>query len=107
MEIERAFRKTALYFIILASRSKQVLSALEFFDKNFNLDDIDRDFQDEYRDFWGSILIDNINLLPQEKRKLISISFVEPQSSGTGFRFPADVLRYDIIALKSNSSKLN
>lgn len=96
MEIERIFRKKALYFIILASRSEQVLSAFEFFDKNFNLEDIAGDSHNAYRDFWGSVLINNINLLPQEKRKLVSISFVEPRSPETGFRFLGNILTYDI-----------
>ena len=63
---------------------------------------MDSDYHDEYRDSWASMLIENINLLPEEKRRLVSVSFIEPHSNVTGFRFPGDVLRYDIIACKSN-----
>ena len=101
MELERVFFKKALSFIILASKSEHVLSAFNFFDKNFCLDDIGKDeYKAEYRDYWASILIDNINLLPQEKRKLVSISFIEPLTSGTGFQLPGDALKYDIIGFK-------
>lgn len=107
LDIERMFRKKALSFIILASKSEYVLSAIEFFDKNFNLNDVDRGSHDDYRDYWASILIENINLLSQEKRNLVSISFVEPQSHEAGFRVLGDFLRYDIIAIKSTSSNFN
>lgn len=101
MELERLFFKKALSFIILASKSEHALSAFDFFDKNLCLDDIDKDeCKAEYRDYWASILIDNINLLPQEKKDLISISFVEPLTSGTGFQLPGDALKYDIIGFK-------
>lgn len=96
------FRKKAFCFLMLATKSDQVLSALEFFDKSFDLSDIDTQYHDNYRDFFASILIDNLNTIPQEKRKLISISFVEPQSSGSGFRLLGDIFKYDIIALKGS-----
>ena len=88
---------------MLATKSDQVLSALEFFDKSFDLSDIDKKYHDDCRDFWASILIDIINSMHQEKRKFISISFVEPQSFWTGFRLPGDGFRYDILALKGCS----
>jgi hypothetical protein len=95
---ERLFKKKALHFIIQASRSESILSALEFFNNHFTLVDMDKDTQDDYRDYWVSMVMDTITLLPHEKRKLLSASFVE---SVAGFRLPGDVLRYDIIAWKS------
>lgn len=101
MDTRRVFHKKSMQFIISASKSKSILSAFNFFHKNFNLKDIAKDSYDEYRDFWVSILMDNLNSLPPGRKELISISIVEPQTSGRGFILAGSKLRYDIIAFQT------
>ncbi|MBA2649665.1 MAG: hypothetical protein H0U75_08765 [Legionella sp.] len=98
-ELERHFLKTTLDFMISASKSEKTLSALEFFEKKIKLPDAGRDLYEAYRDLWCEKLLDTINVLAEEKRKLISLYFVE--APGNGFKLAGGVLRYDIIALKA------
>lgn len=104
MKLERIFTKKALYFIILASKSENIISAIDFFNKNFDLSDIPREDHQSYRDTWAAVLLDALNSLPSEKKKILSIAFIEPQSSDQVFCMTGTDLRFDIIALKQSDN---
>lgn len=100
MNIERLFRKKALYFLLLATRRERPISAYEFFSDNFDLKEVKPDQHDDYRDYWMIILMEMVESIPQEKEKLFSIAFVEPPSANKGFRIAGSSLRYNVIAMK-------
>lgn len=102
MDIEKVFRNHAFLFFRLARRSSVVLSALDYFEERFDLSELDKDAQEEYGDSWGGMVVDALDSMAPEERKLVRVAFVNPKSKGTGFRL-GEVFRYDIIALGNTS----
>lgn len=100
-EIQRYFLKTTLQFIIDASKSEHSLSAMNFFEKNIKLSKNEKNQYEHYFNLWGATLIENINLLPLQKKQIISITFVVPESSKNGFKITGTILNFDILASKA------